>query len=140
MLSDVISIVRTKCLISKNVIHDVFHIGTPSTSKHSGNSLPHTTRRTCAVGKSPRHTDTYPYMCKLLSCNSYSFCNVFPYFLIGSKSEPQCCKPLANQFRCKTLIPTLAKNTDKTFFLVAHQENSSTEQHSRLALSCRSTA
>ena len=41
----------------------------------------------------------------------------FPYFLIGFNSETKCCKPLANQSHCKTLIPTLENILTKHFSL-----------------------
>ena len=60
----------------------------------------------------------------------------FPYFLIGFNSETKCCKPLANQSHCKTLIPTLEKYTHKTLLSSWHTRNipALNNKHNTLAL------
>ena len=63
-LSDVFPIVGTPFLIFKNIMHDVFPIGIPIYPSTRETAYP-TTHKTCAIGKSARHTDTYPYICNL---------------------------------------------------------------------------
>ena len=63
-LVDAIPIVGTTLSIFKHVLHVVFHIGTPTHPSTRETAYP-TTHKTCAIGKSARHTDTYPYICNL---------------------------------------------------------------------------
>ena len=87
---DAIPIVGTTLPIFKHVLHVVFRIGTPTHPSTRETAYP-TTHKTCAIGKSARHTDTYPYIYIYAICfMKFLFSpQRFPYFLSGTQGTFQ---------------------------------------------------